>query len=100
MRNSKYQKIRARSFRRGSDELTGHYYLDAMYCSTNDITFLTQDSYKGEQDNYSTWNLYSYCAGNPINHIDIWGNKNEGGKCLGKNETHVLNVIIQMVHGL
>lgn len=57
------------------DELTGLYYLNARYYNPESATFITQDSYRGEQDDYGTWNLYAYCGGNPINYVDPSGHK-------------------------
>jgi RHS repeat-associated protein len=59
------------------DELTGFYYLNARYYNPDTNTFITQDSYRGEQDDYGTWNLYAYCGGNPINYVDMSGHKKE-----------------------
>ncbi len=55
------------------DEVTEQYYFNARYYDSENLTFLTQDSYRGEQDDYGTWNLYAYCAGNPITYVDPSG---------------------------
>lgn len=57
------------------DELTGLYYLNARYYNPGTATFITQDSYRGEQSDYGTWNLYAYCGGNPVNYVDPSGHK-------------------------
>lgn len=55
------------------DEVTEQYYFNARYYDSENLMFLTQDSYRGEQDDYGTWNLYAYCAGNPIIYVDPSG---------------------------
>lgn len=57
------------------DELTGQYYLNARYYDPENKTFITQDTYRGEQKDYNTWNLYAYCGGNPIYSVDPSGHK-------------------------
>ena len=57
------------------DQLTGLYYLNARYYNPSMAMFITQDSYRGEQKDYGTWNLYAYCGGNPINYVDPSGHK-------------------------
>ncbi len=47
----------------------------AGYYDPNIGGFLTQDSYRGEIREASTWNLYQYCHGNPINYTDPTGHK-------------------------
>lgn len=37
------------------------------------MNFLSQDSYRGTADDSATWNLYSYCAGNPVGYVDPSG---------------------------
>lgn len=59
------------------DELTGLYYLSARYYNPENYSFITQDSYRGEQKEYNTWNLYAYCGENPINYVDPSGHKRE-----------------------
>lgn len=55
------------------DATTGDYYLNARYYSPERGSFLSQDTYRGEQSRPETWNLYAYCAGNPINYVDPSG---------------------------
>lgn len=57
------------------DETTGLYYLNARYYNPCDAVFITQDSYRGEQNNYVTWNMYAYCGGSPITYIDPSGHE-------------------------
>ena len=55
------------------DEATGLYYLNARFYNPVDGRFLTQDPYRGSNDQPDTWHLYGYCAGDPINWIDPTG---------------------------
>ena len=57
------------------DELTGLYYLNARFYNPVDGRFLTQDPYRGSNDQPDTWHLYGYCIGNPINFIDPTGHR-------------------------
>ena len=52
------------------DETTGLYYLNARYYNPEDGRFLTEDTYRGEINDPDTYNLYAYCANNPINYVD------------------------------
>ena len=55
------------------DELTGLYYLNARYYHPDEGVFLSQDTYRGTEKNAECWNLYAYCANNPINYVDPSG---------------------------
>lgn len=55
------------------DELTGLYYLNARYYNPDEGVFLSQDTYRGTEKNAECWNLYAYCANNPINYVDPSG---------------------------
>ena len=55
------------------DESTGLYYLNARYYNPEDGRFLTQDTYRGEDNEPGTWHLYAYCANNPVNYVDPTG---------------------------
>ena len=55
------------------DQSTGLYYLNARYYNPEDARFLTEDTYRGENDKPDTQHLYVYCANNPINHVDPSG---------------------------
>ena len=52
---------------------TSLYYPNARYYSPYRGVFLTQDSYRGTLDDEITWNLYAYCANNPVNYVDPSG---------------------------
>lgn len=55
------------------DESTGLYYLNARYYAPQDGRFLSQDTYRGEAGEYATWNLYAYCANNPMGYVEPSG---------------------------
>lgn len=55
------------------DGETGLYYLNARYYNPDDGVFLSQDTYRGEDTESATWNLYGYCAENPIKYADPSG---------------------------
>lgn len=55
------------------DENTGLYYLNARYYNPENGRFLSQDTYRGETTEASSWHLYAYCANNPISQLDPSG---------------------------
>lgn len=55
------------------DENTELYYLNSRYYDANESDFLSQDTYRGTGTDANTWNLYAYCAGNPVNYVDPSG---------------------------
>ena len=55
------------------DAATGLYYLNARYYDPSLAAFTTRDTYLGSPSNPDSWNLYGYCAGDPVNGIDPTG---------------------------
>ena len=55
------------------DSLTGLLYLNARFYDPSTGRFISQDTYRGEQDEPDTWHLYAYCANDPINYTDPSG---------------------------
>jgi len=55
------------------DKSTGLYYLNSRFYDPDDKTFLTQDSYRGENEDPQTLNFYAYCHNNPIKYSDPTG---------------------------
>ena len=55
------------------DNISSLYYLNARYYNPEDGRFITQDTYRGENNEPNTLHLYAYCANNPINYIDLNG---------------------------
>ncbi|MET1923477.1 DUF6531 domain-containing protein [Enterococcus faecalis] len=58
-----------------AQDITGYHYLRARYYDSHSSTFLTQDSYEGEEDNPLSQNGYTYVENNPINYTDPTGHK-------------------------
>ncbi len=58
-----------------AQDITGYHYLRARYYDSHSGTFLTQDSYEGEEDNPLSQNGYTYVENNPINYTDPTGHK-------------------------
>ena len=58
-----------------AQDVTGYHYLRARYYDSHSGTFLTQDSYEGEEDNPLSQNGYTYVENNPINYTDPTGHK-------------------------
>ena len=54
-------------------QTTGLYYLNARYYDPEEGRFLTEDTYRGENDQPDTQHLYVYCANNPVNYVDPSG---------------------------
>ncbi|MGL4484772.1 MAG: RHS repeat-associated core domain-containing protein, partial [Anaerovoracaceae bacterium] len=72
------------------DKTTKLYYLNARYYDPADARFISQDTYRGENNDYGSWNLYTYCANDPVNYTDPsghWGIKNIFKKAVSKVKT-------------
>ena len=55
------------------DSATGLYYLNARYYDPEDGRFITRDTSRGEKKEPSSLHLYSYCANDPVNFLDLSG---------------------------
>ena len=55
------------------DQSSGLYYYNARFYDPENARFLTQDTYRGEQEEPDTLHLYAYCKNNPINYTDPTG---------------------------
>jgi len=83
------------------DESTGLYYLNARYYAPQDGRFLSQDTYRGEAGEPATWNLYVYCADNPVGYVDPSGHTGEtiayGGGYLIAKAAAVVGSLVTIV---
>ncbi|WP_251616567.1 RHS repeat-associated core domain-containing protein [Senimuribacter intestinalis] len=57
------------------DASTGLCYLNARYYDPADKRFLTEDTYRGSENDPNTLHLYAYCANNPVNYVDPSGHQ-------------------------
>jgi RHS repeat-associated protein len=55
------------------DKESGLYYLNARYYDSVTARFITEDTYRGEQNDPLSLNLYTYCVNNPIIYTDPTG---------------------------
>ena len=52
------------------DRTTGSHYLNARYYDPGTANFLSQDTYRDGLTDEKQWNLYGYCANDPVNYSD------------------------------
>ncbi len=62
------------------DEETGLYYLNARMYDPKIARFLQEDTYRGQQNDPLSLNLYTYCANEPIKYWDPTGHLYFDGK--------------------
>jgi len=55
------------------DYETGLYYLNARYYDSTTVRFLTEDTFRGRQNDPLSLNRYTYCHNNPIRYSDPSG---------------------------
>ena len=53
------------------DPETGLYYMNARYYDPETGRFISQDTYRGDGEEF--WHLYLYCDGDPVNNTDPTG---------------------------
>ena len=72
------------------EESTGLYYAKARYYDAGTGRFVSEDSYKGNQNESQSLNVYTYCTNSPITYYDLSGYIlqrpifSDGGKRKGK----------------
>ncbi|MBP9985135.1 MAG: RHS repeat-associated core domain-containing protein, partial [Prevotella sp.] len=62
------------------DEETDLYYLNARYYDAKIARFLTEDTYKGRQNDPLSLNLYTYCHNEPVMYRDPSGHKEDNDR--------------------
>ncbi|OLA94014.1 MAG: hypothetical protein BHW64_05540 [Candidatus Melainabacteria bacterium LEY3_CP_29_8] len=55
------------------DNETELYYLKSRFYDAETARFIQEDTYRGDASDPLSLNLYTYCANNPINHVDPSG---------------------------
>jgi len=60
------------------DSESGLYYLRARYYDPRIGRFISEDTNKGDINNPSSLNLYTYCWGNPLRYVDLDGHASTG----------------------
>jgi len=60
------------------DNESGLYYLRARYYDPRIGRFISEDTNKGDINNPSSLNLYTYCWGNPLKYVDLDGHASTG----------------------
>ena len=74
---------------------TGLDYLRARYYDSQGGTFLTEDSYPGEETDPLSQNLYSYVQNNPVNYTDpsghFWNSIKKGWNYVKKTASNAWN---------
>ncbi len=78
------------------EESTGLYYAKARYYDAEIGRFVSEDNYRGEQDNPASLNLYGYVNNNPIMHSDPSGNMSVAA---GAGAVITVKTIIEVIIG-
>lgn len=71
------------------DTETGLYYLNARYYDSKIARFLSEDTYRGQDNDPLSLNLYTYCHNEPVMYSDPTGHRDETLGSKTKNDNAV-----------
>lgn len=78
------------------DNETGWYYLNSRYYDSDTCRFISMDdiSYLGASNTINSYNLFTYCEGNPVMYVDYEGNLS---KCIFKVSSILSAGIVRVI---
>ncbi len=78
------------------DEESGLYYLNARYYDSTTARFLTEDTYRGRQNDPLSLNRYTYCQNNPVHYTDPSGHSFLGAALAKFVGGAVINGVVEL----